>query len=292
MTAQNSLCVATAVVSGVRSEVSIGGDSDFVIIGERINPTNRAVLTKSIADRKFDVPLTSARKQLEAGASIIDVNVGVAGVDEKDVLPALVSYLQEHVDAPLSLDSASVEALEAAVQVYRGRPVINSTTGEPERLARLLALTKSCRGTLIALLMDENGIPEDVDGRLRIADRILNEASKTGLSLSNILIDSVVMSVGASPRAGRVTLLALREVVKKFGVPTVLGVSNVSHGMPCRPILNRAMLSIGIFDGLSSAITDPMDESMRDAIAACRLLSGRDEMGMDYVMHCRRRSAR
>ena len=290
MTAQNSPSVATAIVSGVRSEVSIGGDSDFVIIGERINPTNRAVLTKSIADRKFDVALASAQKQLEAGASIIDVNVGVAGIDEKEVLPEVVSYLQEHIDAPLSLDSASVEALEAAVQVYKGRPVINSTTGEPERLARLLALAKSCRGTLIALLMDENGIPEDVDGRLRIADWILNEALKAGLSLSNVLIDSVVMSVGASPRAGRLTLLAHREVVKKFGVPTVLGVSNVSHGMPCRPILNRAMLSIGIFDGLSAAIIDPMDESMRDAVAACRLLSGRDEMGMDYVMYCRRRS--
>lgn len=279
---------ATAIVSGTGAEVVIGGNSDFAIIGERINPTNKAVLTKSIKDGEFDIPLNSARKQLEAGAAVIDVNVGAAGVDEKAVLPKLVFYLQENIDAPLSLDSASIDALEAAVNVYRGRPIINSTTGEPARLSRMLALTKACKGTLIALLMDEKGIPDDVDGRMRIADRILNEATRAGLSPSNLLIDCVVMSVGASPRAGRTTLLTQRQVVDKFKVATVLGVSNVSHGMPNRPVLNLAMLSVAVFDGLSAAIMDPMDESMRDAVPACRLLAGRDEMGMEYVLHCRR----
>jgi len=288
MSAMRNSGLATVMVEGTGKEVAIGGEGEFAIIGERINPTNRAVLTKSITDGNFDVPLASAKKQIEAGAAIIDVNVGVAGVSEKDVLPQLVSYLQEHIDTPLSLDSASVEALEAAVSVYKGRPLINSTTGEAGRLSRLLGLVKSCNGALIALLMDGKGIPDDVDGRLRIADRILNEASKAGLSLSNMVIDSVVMSVGASPRAGRTTLLTLRKVVEKFGAATVLGVSNVSHGMPRRPVLNRAMLSVAVFDGLSSAIMDPTDEGMKDAIAACRLLGGRDEMAMDYVQHCRR----
>jgi len=290
MSAMRNSGLATVVVSGTGKEVAIGGEGEFAIVGERINPTNRAVLTKSITDGNFDVPLASAKKQIEAGASIIDVNVGAAGVNEKDVLPDLVSFLQEHIDVPLSLDSASVEALEAAVSVYRGRPLINSTTGEAARLSRLLELAKSCNGALIALLMDEKGIPNKVDGRLRIADRILNETSRVRLSLSSIVIDSVVMSVGASPTAGRTTLMTLRSVVEKFGAATVLGVSNVSHGMPCRPVLNRAMLSVAAFDGLSSAIIDPMDASMKDAIAACRLLGGRDEMAMDYVMYCRRSS--
>ena len=280
--------LATVAVSGMGREVAIGAGGEFAIIGERINPTNRAALTKSIRDGSFDVALALAKKQIEAGASVIDVNVGAVGVSERGVLPQLVSYLQEHIDVPLSLDSASVEALEAAVAVYKGRPIINSTTGAAERLSRLLALAKSCDGALIALLMDERGIPDEVDGRLKIADRILCEASKAGLSHSNILIDCIVMSVGASPAAGRTTLLTLRCVVQEFGAATVLGVSNVSHGMPGRPILNRAMLSIAVFEGLSSAIMDPMDAGMKDAIAACRLLSGRDEMGMGYVQHCRR----
>ncbi len=280
--------LATVGVSGTGEEVTIAGEGEFVVIGERINPTNRALLAKSLVEGKFDVALDLAKKQIEAGASIIDVNVGAVGVSEKDVLPQLVSYLQEHIDVALSLDSASVEALEAAVSVYRGRPLINSTTGEAKRLSRLLELAKSCNGALIALLMDEKGIPDDVDGRLRIADRILNEAPKAGLSLSNVVIDCVVMSVGASPMAGRTTLLTLRKVAEILGAATVLGVSNVSHGMPRRPVLNRAMLSVAVFDGLSAAIMDPMDEGMRDTVAACRLLSGRDEMGMDYIMHCRR----
>lgn len=280
--------LATVGVSGTGEEVTIAGEGEFVVIGERINPTNRALLAKSLVEGKFDVALDLAKKQIEAGASIIDVNVGAVGVSEEDVLPQLVSYLQEHINVPLSLDSASAEALEAAVSVYRGRPIINSTTGEAKRLSRLLELAKSCNGALIALLMDEKGIPDDVNNRLRIADRILNEVPKAGLSLSNIVIDSVVMSVGASPMAGRTTLLTLRKVVEILGAATVLGVSNVSYGMPCRPVLNRAMLSVAVFDGLSAAIMDPMDEGTRDTVAACRLLSGRDEMAMGYVRHCRR----
>ncbi|MBN2209042.1 MAG: dihydropteroate synthase [Candidatus Coatesbacteria bacterium] len=288
MSATRCSGLATVVVSGTGSEVAIGAENEFAIIGERVNPTNRAALTRSIRDGSFDVALALAKTQIEAGASVIDVNVGAVGVDEPHVLPDLVSFLQEHIEIPLSLDSASVEALESAVAVYKGRPVVNSTTGAAERLSRLLALTKSCDGALIALLMDEKGVPDDVDGRLRIAERILNEASKAGLSHSNVLIDSIVMSVGASPAAGRTTLLTLRRVVQEFGAATVLGVSNVSHGMPGRSILNRAMLSIAVFEGLSSAIVDPMDAGMKDAIAACRLLSGRDETGMGYVQHCRR----
>ena len=288
MTAQNDSDISTAFVSGKGSPLSIGGRSEFVIIGERINPTNKKGLTKSIMERDFDVALRHARKQIDSGAAVIDVNVGAAGVSEKDILPALVACLQEHVDVPLSLDSASVEALEAAASVYVGKPLINSTTGELGRLRRLLELTKSCDGALIALLMDEKGIPDDVDGRLRIADRILNEASKVGLSMANIVIDCVVMSVGALPMSGRTTLLTLGAVVEKFGVATVLGVSNISHGMPSRDVLNRSMLSIAVFEGLSSAIMDPLDEGMKDAIASCRLLGGRDEMAMDYVTYCRR----
>lgn len=280
---------ATVILTGRgKEEASVGGRSEFVTIGERINPTNKALLTESLLKRDFGVALDLAKQQVENGAAVIDVNVGAVGVSETEVLPELVSYLQEHIEFPLSLDSSSAEALEAAASVYEGRPLINSTTAEANKLSRLLHLAKAKNAAVIALLMDDKGVPDDVDGRLRIADRILSEASKVGLSLSDILIDCVVMSVGASPRAARTTLLTLRAVVQKFGAATVLGISNVSHGMPRRKVLNRCMLAVALFDGLSSAIMDPLDSTMKDAIAACHLLGGRDEMGMGYVLHCRR----
>jgi len=280
--------IATVVLSGPMKEVSIGGGCDFVIIGERINPTNRPKLAKSLASGQFDYAVAEAKRQADAGAAIIDVNVGMAGLSESEVLPELVAYLQERIDLPLSLDSASVEALEAAVAVCKGRPLINSTTGEAGRLSALLHLAKSHKAAIVALLMDERGVPGDVDGRLRIADKILNEASKVGLSLGDILLDTVVTSVGASPLSARTTLLSLRTVIEKFEAATVLGVSNVSYGMPGRPLLNQSLLCVAIFEGLSAAIMDPLDKGMRDIAAASWLLSGRDKNAMGYIRYCRR----
>lgn len=275
---------------GALSKVTIDGDGPFVIIGENINPTRRKRLTEAYAEGRFEYVLELARTQIEAGADVLDVNVGAAGMDEVALLPAVVQAISAEFDVPLCLDSAYPEAIAAALVVAPGRCLINSVNGEEASLNALLPLAREFDAPLIGLVMDDQGISMDADRRLAVAGKIIERAAQAGIAPEDIIIDPLVMTVGADHNAGRVTLETIDRVRREFGVNIVLGASNVSFGLPERPIINQAFLSIAMGYGASCAITNP--EKLTSTIRAADLLLGKDDYSMRYIKHYRRMQKR
>jgi len=274
------------VLRSATRETRIGPDQPFVIIGERINPTGRRALAAELSVGDFDRVRADARNQAAAGARMLDVNAGVPGVDEAELLVRLVEVVQDEVDVPLSIDSSVAEALTAALPMCTGKPLVNSVTGEEERLARILPVVAETGAAVIALAHDEGGISMDPHERLAIARRIVERAGEHGVAAEDVIIDPLAMSVGADPQAARVALETIRLVRSELGNNLTLGASNISFGLPGRAALNATFLAMAVEAGLTSAIANPLSEGVRTAILATDVLLARDPFARSWIgMH-------
>ena len=258
-----------------------------MLIGERINPSGRKKLSEALIAGNLEIVGREALAQAEAGADIIDVNVGAFSVDEVALLPQAVRTVMDTVEVPLCLDSANPEALAAALKVYKGKPLINSVTGEEHSLAKVLPLVKEYGAAVIGLTMDDEGILSDSDRRVAIAHKIVERAAALGIPREDIVIDCLVLAVGADTSAGLVTIEAVRRVKAELVVSQTLGASNVSFGLPDRDLLTSAFLAIAIAAGVTCPIVDV--GKVRPAILAVDLALGRDKHAMRYIRAYRQR---
>ena len=253
------------------------------VIGERINPTGKKRFQQALLENDLDYIVDVAVQQMDAGAQILDVNVGHPGVDEVAMLPRVVKKIQEAVDLPLQLDSSNPDALEAGLRVYNGKPAVNSVSGKPEVLARILPMVRKYGAAVVGLTLDDDGLPDSAEKRVQIARRIVEAAESHGIPREDVWIDCLTLTVSAQQDQAEATLEAVRRVTRELKVPTVLGVSNISFGLPNRPLLTQTFLIRAIGCGLTLPIINPNQTEMMDAVAACRVLSGEDVESRDYV---------
>jgi 5-methyltetrahydrofolate--homocysteine methyltransferase len=265
------------VLSSATKEVAIGFERPFVIIGERINPTGRKQLAAEMAAGNFDTVVADAIAQVEAGAQMLDVNAGIPLADEPAILAQTVELVQSITDVPLSIDSSIVEALEAGLAVYQGKALVNSVTGEDEQMERVLPLVARHGAAVVAISNDETGISEDPDVRFEVARKIVARAADHGIPTADVVVDPLVMPIGAMGGAGRQVFRLVRRLREELGVNTTCGASNISFGLPNRPGLNAAFLPMAIASGMTSAITSPLHEEMRKAVWAADVMMGNDE---------------
>ena len=265
------------VVGSATREVVIGDDRPFVIIGERINPTGRKLLAEEMKNGDFSRVERDTIAQVEAGAHMLDVNAGIPLADEPAILARTILLVQSITDLPLSIDSSIVEALEAGLAVYRGKALVNSVTGEEERLERVLPLVKKYGAAVVAISNDETGISEDPDVRFGVAKRIVERALDHGIPRDDVLVDPLLMPIGAMPTAGRQVFRILGRLRDELHVNSTCGASNVSFGLPNREGINGAFLAMAIASGLTSAITNPIAEGVRTAVMAADVLQGNDQ---------------
>jgi 5-methyltetrahydrofolate--homocysteine methyltransferase len=270
--------------------VIISPEQPFAVIGERINPTRRKKLAESMAQGDFSVVQEDARKQVEAGAKILDVNAGIPGADEPSLLRGAALAVMEVAETPLCFDSANPEALKAALEVYPGKALINSTTAEETMMDVVLPLAKQYGAAVIGVITDESGIPATPEARLAVARKLVNRAADYGVPAEDMVIDCLALTVGADHKAGRVTLDSIALVRDELGVNLSLGASNVSFGLPDRKVINIAYLSLAIARGLTAAITDPTVPEIQTMLLACDLLMGRDEYAMRWIKAFRKRA--
>jgi len=252
-------------------------------IGERINPTGKKRLQQALLSGDLDYVVSLAVQQKDAGAAMLDVNVGYPGVDEAAMLPRVVKKLQAVVDIPLQLDSVKPEAIEAALRVYNGKPAVNSVSGDPQVMAQILPLVKKYGAAVVGLTMDEKGLPQSCEERVTIARRILQGAEDAGIPPEDVWIDCLTMTVSAQQHQAVETLQALRRVREELGLQTVLGVSNISFGLPARLTMTQAFLMQALACGLTLPIINPNQTELMDAIAAHRVLHGEDPDSRAYV---------
>ncbi len=260
-----------------------------VIIGERINPTGRKAVLKSLEAGDFSIVRKDALAQVEAGAKVLDINAGVPGSDEFTLLPKVMAEAMSVVDVPLCIDTANPEALEAALKIYPGKALINSVNGEEKSLAAVLPIAKEYGAAVIGLCISDDGIPSTPAERLLVAERIIERASALGIPPEDVLIDPLAMALGADHTAGKVALDTLLLVVEKFGVNITMGASNISFGMPDRKYINAAYIAMAIQSGLTCPITNPLLTEVRTAVLAADLALGRDEYGMRWIKDFRKR---
>ncbi|MCJ7825709.1 MAG: dihydropteroate synthase [Anaerolineales bacterium] len=277
------------IITSETKVVTIDTEGPFTIIGEKINPTGRKKLAAQLKERNYDYVRGLVLKQIEAGADILDVNVGVPGEDEVVLLPEVCKIIMDATDVPLCIDSANREALAAALAVVPGKPLVNSVNGEEASLEAVLPVIKEFGAAVIALTMDNDGIPGDPEKRLSIAEKILERAAKIGIPAEDVVIDPLVLTIGADSKAGWVTLQTIEMVREALGVNVNLGASNVSFGLPERHTINQAFLGLAIAAGATCAITDPMKLSL--TIRAVDLLRGRDDYAGRYIKHYRKLAA-
>ena len=280
------------ILKGTGKKVVIGGDRPTIIIGERINPTGKKKLAASLVAGDLDIVRQEALAQVEAGADVLDVNVGAAGVDEVALLPQAVKMVLETVGAPICIDTADGEALAAALAAHRelnpgGKPLVNSVNGEEASLKRVLPLVAEYGAAVIGLCMDDDGIPDTPEKRLAVAVKIVERAEGLGIPRENILIDCLALTVGADSQAGLITLEAIRMVKEELDMNMSLGASNVSFGLPDRETLNGAFIAMAIDRGLNCPIVDAA--KVRHYILAADLSLGRDEYAMRYIKAFRKR---
>ena len=276
------------VVSGVSKEVWITDDGPTVLIGERINPSGRRTLAEALRNRDFDAVLKEAVAQVEAGADILDVNVACPGVDEIAVLPQVLEKVATSVDVPLCIDFNHPDALKAALKVYKGKPLVNSVTGEESSLNEILPLVKEHKAAVIGLTMNESGIPKDPGQRLAVARTILERAHSFGIPPEDVIIDCLALTVGADSQACLTTLEAVRQVKEELGVNQTLGASNISFGLPERNLINHSFLTLAISSGVTCPTVDVA--RLRPAVLSIDLLLGRDRFAQRYLRSIRRRT--
>ena len=280
------------IVKSESQTVAIGPDQPFVIIGERINPTGRKKLAAEMQDGNFDRVVRDARAQVEAGAHILDVNVGVPSVDpettEPEMMVRCVELVQSVVDTPLAIDSSVVSALIAGIKAAKGRPLVNSVTGEEERMETILPVVAEYGLPVIAITSDERGILFEAEERFAIAKKIVERAGKYGIKPEDVLIDPLAMPVSSVPTAGLDLFEITRLVREELGCNTVCGASNISFGLPNRQAVNSAFMAMSITAGMTCAITNPLDQVIRQTIYAADVLMGRDQDCMNYVIAMRK----
>jgi len=264
------------MVSSATTEVEIGFDRPFVMIGERINPTGRKLLAAEMKDGDFSRVEADAVAQVEAGAHMLDVNAGIPLADEPALLARAVKLVQSVTDVPLSIDSSIIEALEAGLAVYQGKPLVNSVTGEDEVLERVLPLVARYGAAVVAISNDETGISEDPDVRYAVAEKIVHRASDHGIPSSDIVVDPLVMPIGAMGTAGQQAFRLLRRLREELKVNTTCGASNVSFGLPNRHAVTATFLSMAIASGMTSAIMNPLHAEVKSAVMAADVLMGTD----------------
>jgi len=276
-------------LSSKEKTVTISPNHPFVVIGERINPTRRKKLAQSLAGGDFSLVQEEAKMQVEAGAQVLDVNAGVPGADEPTMLTGAVKAIMEVVNAPLCFDSANPKALAAALEIYPGKALINSTTAESKMMDTVLPLAKQFGAAVIGVITDDAGVPATAENRLRVAEKLLKRAAEHGLPAEDVIIDPLALTVSADHRAGRITLDAMGLIHKELGVNMNLGASNVSFGLPDRKIINVAYLALAISRGLTIAITDVTVPEIQTTLLACDLLMGRDEYSGRWIKAFRKR---
>lgn len=264
------------VLSSASKEVVIGFDRPFVIIGERINPTGRKALAVEMKAGDFSRVESDALAQVAAGAHMLDVNAGIPLADEPAILASTIRLVQSLVDVPLAIDSSIIEALEAGLAAYEGKALVNSVTGEDEQMERVLPLVAKHGAAVVAITNDETGISEDPDVRFEVARKIVNRAADYGISKSDIVVDPLVMPVGAMGTAGRQVMALVRRLREELGVNSTCGASNVSFGLPNRLAINAAFLTMAIGSGLTSAITNPLESEIVSAVMAADVIAGHD----------------
>lgn len=272
---------------GKSREVVINTDGPVIIIGESINPTRRKKLVETLSENNFEFVHELAKVQIDAGADVLDVNVGYPGVDDEKLLPETVKSLQEKFDVPLCLDSPNPKAIEAALKVADGKCLINSVNGEEKSLNTILPIAKEYGAAVIGLVMDDDGITHDPQKRLSIADKILQRAIKQGMNSEDVIIDPLTMAVSADPNACMVTLETIKLVHDKLGLNMTEGSSNVSFGLPNREVLNNAFVTLSILNGVTCPIVNPV--KITASVRAADLLLGRDDFAMRFVEYYQRR---
>ena len=264
------------VVTSPGREVRIGFDRPFVIIGERINPTGRKILSEEMARGDYSRVEADAMAQVEAGAHMLDVNAGVPLADEPAMLADIVKLVQSITDVPLSIDSSIVAALESGLSVYQGKALVNSVTGEEERLESVLPLVRRHGAAVVAISNDETGISEDPDVRFEVARKIVERAADHGIPREDIVVDPLVMPIGAINSAGRQVMRLVRRLRGELRVNTTCGASNVSFGLPNRNGINSAFLTMAIGAGMTSAITNPLHPEVLQAALGADVMMGHD----------------
>jgi 5-methyltetrahydrofolate--homocysteine methyltransferase len=279
----------TTLVSSKTQNVEINRANPTVIIGERINPTGRKLMLKALQEGNFDMVRNDAKKQVEAGAKILDVNAGVPGADEPVLLKQVMATVMEVTDVPLCIDTADPEALEAALKTYEGKALINSVNGEERSMEAVLPLVKEYGAAVIGLCMDDEGIPATADARFKVAANIIERAGKLGIPAEDIAIDPLALTMGSDHTAGLVAMQTIEKVVAEFGVNITMGASNISFGLPDRKYVNSTFIAMAIHAGLTCPITNPLEPEVSIAIKAADLSMGRDEYGMAWIQAYRKR---
>ena len=271
------------VLSSATREVVIGFERPFVMIGERINPTGRKLLAAEMLAGDFVRVETDALAQVGSGAQMLDVNAGIPLADEPALLARAVQLVQSVTDVPLSIDSSVIEALEAGLAVYEGKPLVNSVTGEDEVLERVLPLVAKYGAAVVAISNDETGISEDPDVRFAVAEKIVRRASDHGIPSHDVVVDPLVMPIGAMASAGRQAFRLLHRLHDELHVNTTCGASNVSFGLPNRQAITGAFLSMAIASGLTSAIMNPLHPEVKSAVMAADVLMGHDRNCSSWI---------
>ncbi|MEI6092335.1 MAG: homocysteine S-methyltransferase family protein [bacterium] len=281
---QKKLSVKTGThFASLSKVVSVGVDLPTLIIGERINPTNKKLMIEELKQGKLDLVKEYAREQIEAGAHLLDVNLGAAGVDQVALMSKAFLSLSSIVPAPLVVDSSKTEAIEAALRSYGGKALINSTTADEEKAEKIFKLAAKYGAAVIGLTMDEKGIPMTADERFFLADKLLQLAKKNGLKAEDLVIDTLTLSLSSNQKESLETIKALELIKNKLGLCTILGVSNVSYGLPARESLNQAFLTIAINAGLNLAIINPASEPLIKALDAMNVIKGYDQFSIQYI---------
>jgi 5-methyltetrahydrofolate--homocysteine methyltransferase len=279
----------TTIVSSKSKTVEINRDRSTVIIGERINPTGRKLVLAALQEGNFDIVRQDAVNQVEAGAAILDVNAGVPGADEPELLKKVLSTVMEVADVPLCIDTADPDALEAALSLYEGKALVNSVNGEEKSMANVLPLVKDHGAAVIGLCMDDDGIPETPQKRLAVAKNIIENATRLGIPVEDVIIDPLALTMGADDKAGWIALQTIKLLVEEIGVNVTMGASNISFGLPDRKYINSAFIAMAIHAGLTCPITNPLVTEINTAVLAADLAMGRDDYGMRWIKAYRKR---
>ena len=279
------------VVQSASKTVTIGHDQPFVIIGERINPTGRKKFQELLRAGDLSTIAVDVESQIKGGADMLDVNMGVPLTDEPALLSKAIKMIQGMTDMPICIDSSVIEALQAGLEAYEGKALVNSMTGEDDRMELILPLIKKHNAAIIALPNDEIGIPATAAERIVITEKIIRTVEKHGISLDNLVIDPLAMTVGADPDAVKITLETIHLIREKWGLNMTLGASNISFGLPNRHALNAAFLPAAMSHGLTCAVMDARTPAINEAVRAADLLLGMDQWGANWITRFRAQEA-
>ena len=283
--------MTTTILSSAKQEVTIGFGQPFVMIGERINPTGRKILAAEMKAGDYSRVEADAIAQVSAGAQMLDVNAGIPLADEPAILAEAIRRVQSVVDVPLCIDSSIIEALESGLAAYQGRALVNSTTGETEVLERVLPLVKKYEAAVVAVSNDETGINQDPNERFNVAKKIVEHAADYGIKPQDVVVDPLVMPIGAIAQAGNQVFDLVRKLRSELKVNTTCGASNVSFGLPQRNGINNAFLPMSIVAGMTSAIVNPLHPELVQAIRAADVLTGVDDGCSSWILNYKKPAA-